>query len=275
MQTHDRESADVFADYHRHDSRRRLLAAGVVAVVVVLGGGAAAVAAASNASDDVAAPAAVLTATDFFPSINGAFENTQFHADLTLESEGRRFTMSGDFATEATDDVLSSVKIALPDSTTARVRMVDGITYLDLGAPTGGKFLRLDPDDEADPLAAAFTGATKTLDPGAMFDIPAAAVMSVDVAGPAVELDGVQAVPYTVVIDTVALAASSGAPDVAGVTAELTYTYWIGPENLLRRVVIDMGGSTIDAVYRNWGKPVSIVAPSADQLTTLDELAQP
>ncbi|HEY0217215.1 MAG TPA: hypothetical protein VGC57_12575 [Cellulomonas sp.] len=155
---------------------------------------------------------------------------------------------------------------------TADVRFIDGMFYMSMGETTENKFVVIDPADTTGPFAGAFDGMVDQLDPAASVKALDGALVSVEPTGDPVELDGVQAQQYTVVVDTTRLqGALAEQAEAAGsaLPAQITYQYWIGPDDLMRKMVMDMSGSTVEMVTSNWGGDVEIVAPTADQITDM------
>jgi len=58
----------------------------------------------------------------------------------------------------------------------------------------------------------------------------------------------------------------------AGVTLPATfeYTFWIGPDDLVRKMAFDLMGSQTEMTFSNWGAGAPVTAPTADQITTED-----
>ncbi len=81
-------------------------------------------------------------------------------------------------------------------------------------------------------------------------------------SGEAETLDGVQATPYVITLDP------TKAPETFGTvaTGPLTFTYFVGPDNLPRKMVYDDKNGEFVATYSDWGDPVDIEAPPADKV---------
>jgi hypothetical protein len=148
--------------------------------------------------------------------------------------------------------------------------VVDGIVYMSMGELTGGKFIKVDPSDPNDPMASSFAGLDSQLDPTASIKTLDGAIVSVDKSGDPVELDGVQAQPYTVVVDTAKMNNPAMSEVPAGtLPAQISYTYWVGEDDLMRKVAMEMDGTTLEMLMTGWGTPLEILAPSADQITDM------
>ncbi|WP_210767810.1 hypothetical protein [Cellulomonas humilata] len=193
--------------------------------------------------------------TTMVTDVGGASMTAQGQARVT--DAGNELTMT-----------MSSAQMAAP----MEMRIVGGQMYINMGELTGGLFWQLDPTDTSNPLAASLsqtTGATAT----DSFAEILPALVSVTKSGAPEQIDGVSAQPYDVVVDTSKMAgvsaeqfASAAAAGVE-VPKELTYTYWVGADKLPRKLVMDMMGSHMEMTLSNWGGPVTIEAPPADQVT--------
>lgn len=101
-----------------------------------------------------------------------------------------------------------------------------------------------------------------SLDPEKQQEAFEAAVTDFKQSGEPETLDGVKATPYVITLDP------SKAPDTFGAagTDPLTFTYFIGPDDLPRKMVYKDKNGEFVATYTDWGTPVDINAPSADKV---------
>jgi hypothetical protein len=165
------------------------------------------------------------------------------------------------------------------DAGQMEVRMADGLTYMNLGEITGGKFLQIDPNDPSNPMAAGLGDMTGELDPTQGLAGQEAAVTSVTKKGEPELVEGVEATPYEVVIDPSKLAEEhrAGLDEAAAAGVEIpatfVYTYWIDAESLVRKMSFDLMGSQTEMTFSNWGSGAAVTAPSADQITTENPFA--
>ena len=275
MSTQEQSSAEIFAEYHRHDRRRGGVVAAVVAAVVLVVGGFGVFGAVTGSGQKPEAEAGTpLTLANFSTETTAAQgAATTFHMQGTMTRDGKTVTVDGSASTGATPtDLRMSMKMTLPDFGESEVRQVGTTLYFNVGERSQGKLIAIDLADTTNPLSAVIGETISSSDPSQFSDLPADAIVSFDVAGPAETMDGVQATPYTLVLDTAALAAATGA-DAAGLPAQTEYRLWIGSDNLPRKLAFDAAGTTMDMTFSAWGQPVAIEAPPADQITTLDALA--
>jgi hypothetical protein len=192
--------------------------------------------------------------------------------DLTMTSTGvaaMEATGSADLA-DGKQNV--SMVMSSPDMGEIEVRFVDGVIYLNMGPLTGGLFLKADPKDPTNELAAGFAGFEDDI-LGAEFKGMEDAITSVTATGEPEEIDGVQTQAYDVVIDTTKIAAdvaeglvTDGALDA--LPATLTYTYWVDADDVPRKIEYDIAGMTTTITMHNIGAGAPVVAPSADEITT-------
>jgi lipoprotein LprG len=154
--------------------------------------------------------------------------------------------------------------------TKAEVRYVDGIWYLNYGEPTGNKFMKIDPKNDDSDIAKQFEQMASQMNPSAGLEATKEAVTSVTKKGAPVEIGGVQAQPYEVVVDPSKVTGTAGEQLKAAGAAlpdELVYTYWIGEDNLLRRMTFELPGSSTEMTLTDWGSDVDVKAPKDSEIS--------
>jgi hypothetical protein len=149
------------------------------------------------------------------------------------------------------------------------------------GLPPGKTWLRIKPT-ATDPVSAQFNQMIQAIrdnaDPTKSFAQFGDAISIVETAEE--PLDGLRTMRYKLRVDLAK--AADRQPDaglkkslqdsVQSGLATLDYTLWIDAQNRLARVLVDQplprnGGTfSLDARYRDWGQPVQIDPPPADQV---------
>lgn len=84
-------------------------------------------------------------------------------------------------------------------------------------------------------------------------------------SGDPIEIDGTPATPYEIVIEMDEAAADSE-------LGELNATMWIGQDDLIRRMELDMEGNLIRVDYTDWGADITIEAPAESDVVSPDQL---
>ncbi|MDF2847223.1 MAG: hypothetical protein K0R97_1205 [Oerskovia sp.] len=184
--------------------------------------------------------------------------------------EGTSMDMTGDIVFKDDSQNLA-MTMTVPDSGEMQIRFVDGVFYMNLGELSQNKFVVIDPADTSNPMASSFEGITEQMDPTASVEALDGAIKSVEKDGDPVDVDGVKAQPYTVVVDTTKLTGSMAEEaDAAGATLPetLTYQYWIDGDDLMRKVVMDLMGTSMEMTFSNWGEDLQVVAPPAEEIST-------
>jgi outer membrane lipoprotein-sorting protein len=187
----------------------------------------------------------------------------QFLARLeaaTSEADSVSMKISGDLKrgsgrARLTDDPASSFHLNADDGSTDLI-VVDGIVYARDGGDSAARWQTV-PAEEATGLADGFT-------PSGTFHAMREGAKSVVAKGPE-ELQGTPTTKYELTLDTVAAGAASGVTPSPG-TPDTVYSIWVGDDDLMRRVSVDLEGSTLVVDYSGWGEPVEVVAPPADQV---------
>ncbi|MEJ7634525.1 hypothetical protein [Aeromicrobium sp.] len=152
------------------------------------------------------------------------------------------------------------------------MRLVDETLYLSLGEATKGKFAKIDLTDESNPIAKQYGKLAEQMDPSKQLGQFAEAVKSFDKKGSPQKLDGVDAQPYEIVVETAKIPGMADLPQ-GGSTAipkTLTYTLFVGSDDLPRRIVTAVAGSKVTVDYSKWGEPVDIEAPAPDEISDQD-----
>lgn len=233
----------------------------------------------SRSASTSAAPAADApgdaTRAAFFTSISDAqLDARTSHVSMQIEGAGSPVTAEGDVAVGKTPaDTAMSMTMSMGAAGLGSMAMilVDKTLYMKVDKVTGDKYAAIDLDDSSSPIAQQFGSITEQLDPSRQLDQFKKALTSLEKKGEPETIDGVQAQPYELTLDTSKIAGLGAAG--AAMPETLTYTMYIGPDDLLRRVTADVAGSTVRADYSKWGEDVDIKAPPADQVSA-DALGQ-
>jgi hypothetical protein len=142
---------------------------------------------------------------------------------------------------------------------TGEVRWVDGAVYNCPGSAGASACQVVTTGTDGADLSATMTA----MDPLNPLAVARGAVLSIEEAGEAEEIDGVLAQPYRVVLETAVLAQNAGegeAGHVAVLPDEVVETWWIDADDLLRRFQGDLVTVAFDTVL-SWGGEVGVAAP--------------
>jgi hypothetical protein len=221
-----------------------------------------------------------LTKENFFTEITKAqVKASTAHVTMDLKTRGQSVTSDGDIKLgDSAGETAMAMKIETGQKGMGALdlRLVDNVFYLNIGPMTQNKFARIDLADRTNPISRQYRDLIDSIDPVKQLEQFEGAVTSFEKTGDPVELDNVQAQPYTVVVDPskIERLKSSGAP----LPKKLTYTVYVGPDNLPRRLVSkrpDTGGSgpsSLTMDYSKWGENITIDAPPKSQITDKDML---
>lgn len=225
----------------------------------------------ATATEDSGSQPAVLSAEDFVARTTAAITAAgSVHMDVTTTDATQSIQVAADlvFGSDA-----QQLRMTMDvEGVAAEIRIVDGIQYVSLGEMTGGKFVAVDPASGTDPFGGAFDALIGEMDPtGGIADLDGA-ISTIAPEGDPVELDGVQTQPYRLELDTAALQAAMAADGTADETlpTEMSVLYWVGVEDdLIRKMTIDQDGSVVEMLYSGWGSDLTVVAPTAEEITAL------
>ena len=234
--------------------------------------------------DGVGKPADTsLTEANFITTITAAQKKAKTsHIAMTIDASGQKIKADGEYAVGATAaDAKAALKMDLSSLGVGNieVRLLDQNFYLNFGPMSNNKFAKIDLTDKSNPIAKQYGGLVDQLDPAKQLGQFKKALKSVKKKGAAVSIDGVEAQPYELVVDTTqleGLGSLGGLGTGAGAKLpdSLTYTMFVGPDNLPRRLVSDAAGSQVTVDYSKWGESVDIKAPSKDEITDSSMLDQ-
>jgi len=238
------------------------------------------------------------------PSANGSPEPTRTHSEtptptptptvepLTTENVFARLTAAQ--ATVTSYDVAVSVAGAAPMELTGsvdraagkqniatvmsypefgsiEVRFVDGAMFLKKASMTGDLYLLLDPDDTVGDQAFTFSKIDDSVMKTGLEGTEDAVVSVTPVGAPEV-LDGVEAQAYEVVLDTAKFTAEASSDllteGVDALPPTITYTYWVGDDDVPRKTVIELNGSVTTIVITNLGAGTPVTAPAPERIMT-------
>lgn len=223
----------------------------------------------SEEADD-SASGSDLTTDDFAERLTAAtVEAGSYSLDMTTDAAGVSSTISADV--ELVDNTTNMSMTMDAQGVAMEIRIVDAIFYMNLGDMSGGKFVKIDPADESNPLAGQFDGIESQLDPTKSLEGFEGAFTKVEKVGEPVDVDGVQAQQYTVVVDTTKVTGDlKEQAEAAGgsLPPELTYEYWIDDQDRMVRTTSEIAGATVDMTFSGWGEDFGITAPGADEIST-------
>lgn len=189
-----------------------------------------------------------LSEGDFVDRVFGAIDKAG-SAKVSFTSETAGATAEGEGEVKYGDEVAVHLKMAgsgnAPDQD---ILFIGDTLYMGIGgmyvtAPVSSSMrANFDPEAQAKTLKAGMSGFKQT--------------------GKSETIDGVKATPYEVTVDP------TKSPDVYGTALKdpLTFTFFVGPDDLIRKVVYEADGASFTATYTDWGVPVRIEVPEPGKI---------
>lgn len=217
-----------------------------------------------------------LTKATYFRTVTAAQQQAKSaHMIASIGAAGRTIKASGDVLVGkdlADNAATMTMDMAGTGLGTLKMVLVDGSFYLNFGQVTHNKYAKVDLTDKNNPLSKEFGHLLDQMDPSAQFKQFKVALKSLDKKGSPESIDGVRAQPYVLVLDSSKIAAFADLPSstAKSIPATLTYTMYIGPDNLMRRITYNIAGSSSQIDYTNWGDPVDISAPAPADVSDQD-----
>ncbi|MFE6736977.1 DUF6612 family protein [Microbacterium sp. NPDC057650] len=215
-----------------------------------------------------------LTADDFVQRLSDAqLKASTGHVVQNMTAQGQTVASTGDMAVDSDPKKMRMHLSTEVGGNSMEMILVDGTIYLSMGEMTQNKFVKISTDDD-NPIAAQLESTLSQSNLADQMKGLSAALTDFTVADGTEKIDGVDTTHYVLTVDTKKLFAAQGAevPAEAGIGDTVTYDMYVGGDDLIRRSVVDMGVMKTTLDYSKWGEPVTIEAPTADQLTEVPGL---
>ncbi len=154
-------------------------------------------------------------------------------------------------------------------------RLVDGVMYMNMGSMSNGKFLAFDLSDPKN-LPPGMEDLQEQMDPLAAFEQFEPALKSVTFVGTE-EVDGDDLHHYSIVLDTSKMESFQGMPAGSGLPPEIAYELYFDDEMRARQMDMTMEMKPpveMQVKFFDWGSPVDIAAPPADQVVDGSQMGQ-
>jgi hypothetical protein len=215
------------------------------------------------------------TAETLFPRVSKAvLKSGSSHIAMTLTApSGEKFTSRGQMKLGARPQdtaMAMTVDAGTGSLGTVEMRLVDRAFYISLGALTQNKFAKVDLTDKSNPISSQYGAILESLDPARELQQYQKAITKFDASGETVEIDGVKAQPFRFSVDP-SKADQFKQVDRAAIPASINVTLYVGPDDLPRRIVMQMptqnGTTKQQRDYTKWGEKVTITAPSKSRIT--------
>ena len=265
--------------------RERLKQLTAVSVLVLVAGVSLVACSDKNGSDGESAGQSsgdTLTQANFFERMTAAQKKAATtHLAMEMKAAGQSIKADGDMSVGvAAGDTAMAMKMDTGQAGlgSLEMRLVDEVFYLNFGPMTSNKFVAIDLTDESNPIGKQYADIFGNLDPAQNLKQFEDAVSGFDQKGKAIELDGVQAQPYVITVDTSKIPEAKKAG--GSLPKSLEYTMYVGPDDLPRRVITELpavaggGDSTMTVNYTKWGEDVSITKPKPSEITKKDFFSQ-
>jgi hypothetical protein len=208
------------------------------------------------------------------------------HMTITADAAGQQLTGEGDLKMGA-EDAAMSMDMTTPEGTISMV-LLDKVFYIKLPQELspGKAWLKIDANDD-NPIAKALGGMTEQMSKNAD---PRAALEEFEKSGEITsskeeDLDGQKTTHYTITVDVEKLAANQTdatakkalEDSIKAGMKDFDVDLWVNEDDLPVRFKMDMptpdptGSGTTTTVkmqmdYTEWGEPVEITAPPAEQI---------
>ncbi len=202
---------------------------------------------------------------DFVGRLQAATEAaTTASMTMTMDVSGATITSNGD-VDYTTDPPSMAMKMTSPmGGGEMDIRFVDGTMYMNMGEMSQGKFYKLTLEEMSQAVGADLT---EQMDPMKSIESFTQGVDTITYLGTET-VDGEKLEAYEMTLDTTKVDQLQG---MGGqLPKKLTYQVWLDDEDRMRRTSMDMGKlGTMQMDVFDWGQPVDISAPPANQVTEM------
>lgn len=219
----------------------------------------------SEAPERVAPAVAHLNTASFLPAMKKSMVGKDsVKTTMKMVAGGQTMTVTGQQTMKPVAMQLEMNGAAFGGK--AKMIVVKGKLYLSTPDVPAGKYLKIDPKDSSDPMAASLGGMLNDMDPSKTFEsfdggLKAAKFVKTET------LDGRKVDRYAVTVDMAAALKAKGQKMVAGMPKTLVYTIWMGSaDHLMYKIFFEMAGVSMTMNASDWGKPISIKAPPASKI---------
>jgi hypothetical protein len=147
------------------------------------------------------------------------------------------------------------------------MRYVDGAMYFSMPPLPAGKFFKIDSSNKS---LGSLIEQMQGLSPDASTEMIAKSLKKMTSAGEE-KIGSDETTHYVLEVDTAESMKLLGETNLPGgakpaLPKTLQYDMWVTKDNLLRRVVMNVSSVSMQLDYTDWGKPVDLKAPAADDI---------
>ncbi|MGH3495882.1 MAG: LppX_LprAFG lipoprotein [Nocardioidaceae bacterium] len=236
------------------------------------GGQAAKVADSPTSSSTGGSSSGALTQANFATTVADASTKAKTaHFSGKFTAQGNTITMTGDVKSGSSlAGVAENITMQTGSAGTFHLIFVHKVLYMNLGTATQNKYVKIDLNDPNNPLGSTFNQVLANLNPAQSVAAMKSAITGFTTVGHDT-IGGTPTTHYKVTLDTKKLFTAMKMGKLGSmsgsVPSTVTYDMWITHDNLPRRLTSDIGGTTVQLDMTHWGKPVSIAAPPASQVS--------
>jgi hypothetical protein len=219
----------------------------------------------ADSGDSEVAEGEEIDKAEFLADFQAGVENsTTAHMTMTTGMGGMNIDAEGDIDYQ-TEPPAMAMTMSMPSMGGAiDMRFVDGIFYMNMGAQSQDKFIKMDPNDPNSPMGD-ISELTDSMDPVRQFEAFTEGVTKV-VYVVEEDVDGETTDHYVLTLDTTKVESFKDA-GTAGIPKELDYDLWLDDDDRIRQMQLDLGDTgQIEVHLTDWDEPVDIEAPPADQI---------
>ncbi len=208
------------------------------------------------------APAAThLDTASFLPAMKkGMAGKNTVRVKMQMTAGGQNITMSAEQSMKPL-----AMKVDMSGAAVGgkmKLLLVKNTAYVSTPDLPAGKYVKVKPEE------LGLEEMLADLDPAKTFDAFDGGLKKVDFVR-SETLNGVKVDRYAATVDMKAALKASGEKMPAGAPKTLVYTIWMGStDHLMYKVVFEMAGAKMTMTASDWGKPVSIKAPSASSIVS-------
>ncbi|MEU8222202.1 hypothetical protein [Kribbella sp. NPDC048915] len=209
-------------------------------------------------------PATHLDTASFMPAMKkGMTGKNTARLTMRMVAGGQTMSMSGVLSMDPVAAQLDMVGAAFGGR--MKMILVGDAVYLSTPELPAGKYVKIDAKS-SDPLTKELGEMLEQMDPTKIYDAFDGGLQDAKFVK-SETLNGHKVDRYAVTVDVAAALKAQGQKVPAGMPKTIVYSIWMGStDHLMYKVVFDLQGVSATMTADDWGKPVSIKAPSAKNI---------
>lgn len=217
---------------------------------------------------------AELTRNNFLERTNGAILRARsYRTETIVEAPGvNETTVTEVVLSLDLDDAVVRTTLPIDEiGTLATVIVLHGMAYMQIPDYVEDKWIMLDGSDPELPTAEDFLGDADPLAVAAKSQNMSAAIIDFTSEPNAETIDGVATTKLTLLLDAEKYFGADPGPMVG---ETVTVSYFVGPDDLPRRITTHAGLGVVTMNMSRWSEPLDVITPKGNEIITYEKMIE-